>query len=251
MIRRVTFLYRAAIGCAMALSVATPAMAQSAPHAAHEAHFGGMFSPAAGDTLHVEAVWSEQRRLRVFISTASAEPLTIERLRDIRARVLIGNRASALELLEVDGYFEARIPTLALPATMVVALTTPAAPAEERLTMTFSTYSADVRGFGSSPPPEIPVTFRGILDALAEDRRAAQSFIDRGQFAFLSDPEERIRERAMAIEPHLDALDAGRRARWLLHMSLDYGDLPQRLAAFKAIADGLDRLDGLLREVAR
>lgn len=253
---------RAVLAAVIGCFIPAPAQAQPAPHASHEARLGGILSPAAADTLHAEAVWSEQRRLRLFVTNASAEPLPIERLREIEARVLIGEQESPFQLLELEGYFEARIPTLGLPAAMIVELRVPAMSAD-RVALTFRTYSEDVRGFGSAAPPEIPDTLAGIIEALAEDRRAAQAAFEHGQFAAMSEPEERIRERAIAIEPHLASLSPALRAQakiaitavvracWLLHMSLDYGNLPQREAAIRQVGETLDRLTGLLAGTVR
>src|SRR6185503_19714201 len=40
-------------------------------HATHGGQLGGLLVPLAGDTLHAEAVFSEQRRLRVVVTTTS------------------------------------------------------------------------------------------------------------------------------------------------------------------------------------
>jgi hypothetical protein len=237
--------------------------AQNAPHANHEAHLGGAFATIAADTMHVEAIWSEQRRLRLFVSLASGGQVPIERLRDIDAQATAANRTSPLQLLEIDGYFEARIPTLTAPAEIVVRLRVAPGLAEEKLSFSFASYSPDVLGLAMAPPPEIPDTLAGILNALAVDRREAQALLETGQYFAVPNVEERIRERVLAIEPHLASLTAAERTRadtgiaavvracWLLHMALDFGDVAQRLAAFRQIGEGLDRLTPLVAGIPR
>src|SRR5689334_20961038 len=43
------------------------------PHAVHAGQLGGMMVPMAGDTLHAEAVFAEQRRLRLFVTSTSGD----------------------------------------------------------------------------------------------------------------------------------------------------------------------------------
>jgi hypothetical protein len=262
MIFRVKALLHGAISCVMMAGGITSAFAQDAPHAAHGARLGGAFAAVAADTMHLEAVWSEQRRLRVYVWGASGEPLSIERLREIDGRVLAGGSESPLQLLEVESHFEARVPTLALPAAIVLLVSVGGGPAD-RVPITFADYSPDTMGLAMASPPEIPSTLRGILDAVASDRREAEALLGKREFFAMSAPEERIRERVLALEPYLGALTAGERVKadaaiasvvracWLLHLALDYGDVAQRQAAFKQIADALDRTATLLAGIAR
>jgi hypothetical protein len=254
MIFAVNSLLHGVVLCSAVVLKAALVSAQEAPHERHAARLGGSFATAASDTLHVEAVWSEQRRLRVFVVDASGGPAPVERLRDIEGVVRTGDSETALVLLEVDGYFEARIPTLPLPAAMLIVLKTSAGRSEDRLAVAFETYSPDAIGFGRAAPPEIPDSLPGILRGLADDRRAAQALMDKGEVAAVSVPEERIRELALALVPYLDRLPRERRqsgnaalteairASWLLHLATDYGNQPQWLAAFKQLADAVDRI---------
>jgi hypothetical protein len=255
-------LLHGAIACVVMAGGVTSTFAQAPPHAAHGARLGGAFAAVAADTIHVEAVWSEQRRLRLFVWDASGEPMSIDRLREIDARVSAGGIESPLQLLEVESYFEARIPTLTLPAAIVVLISVRSGP-EERVPITFAEYSPDAMGLAMASPPEIPATLRGILDAVASDRREAEALLDKREFFAMSAPEERIRERVLAIEPYLGALTAGERVKaedeiasvvracWLLHLALDYGDVAQRQAALQQLTDALDRTTALLAGIAR
>ena len=239
-----------------------PVSAQPAPHAAHDARAGGLFATAAGDTLHIEASWSEQRRVRLFVTDGSGSPIPLDRMRAFEARAIAGGVESPFTLLEADYYFEARIPTLAAPAVIVVRLTPAPAAAEDRLTFTFPGHSPAVVP-DSLAPVEIPGTLPGILVALGEERRTVQSLIDHQRFAELLGAENRIRELVLAIEPYLGRLAADARldaevaitsvvrACWLLHTVLDYGSVPQRDAALKRLSDGLDQTIAAVSGISR
>jgi hypothetical protein len=237
--------------------------AQPAPHAAHGARLGGEFATAASDTFHVEAIWSEQRRLRVLVHDSSGAPVPMERLREIEAVVIAGDRESPLTLLEADLYFEARIPSLAMPAVINIRFKASAAASEDRLTFAFAGYSASGLGLGIPAPAEIPGTLAGILSAVADDRRAVPVLIGQADAAGLVDAENRIRERVLAIEPYLEALPGHAkmtaqsaitsvvRACWLLHTVVDYGNMPQRDAAIKQLEEALDRIFAAVSGIAR
>jgi hypothetical protein len=224
------------------------------PHAAHGARLGGTFATAAGDTLHLEVSWSEQRRVRMFVTDASGLPIPLEALRSLEAHAVVGDAQSPFTLLEVESYFEARVPTLPLPASIEVRLKPHASAEEERLSFSFPEYSAVISG--SSAPAEIPATLEGVLDALAAEQRAMQAIVDREAFIDLLGTESRIRELALALEPHLEAMPSARpraqaaitavvRACWLLHTVLDYGVNPQRDAALAQLNDALRDVAGL------
>jgi hypothetical protein len=254
MIARVKKLAALALLCGAVCSVVTPAAAQSAPHARHQATLGGAFATAASDTLHVEAIWSEQRRIRVVVQDAIGAPVPLERLRGIEGVAVASGRESPLTLLEADEYFEARLPTLELPAVISVRLKASPAAAEDRLTFSFTDYSPIVLGLGIAAPAEIPGTLAGLLSAVADDQRAVPVLISQSDIAGLFDAENRIRERVLAIEPYLEPLPAEAklaaqaaitavvRACWLLHTVMDYGTPPQRDAAVKQLVYAVDRV---------
>src|SRR5258705_2822762 len=60
-------------------------------HRAHQGEHGGIFVADAGDTVHVEAVFQEQRRFRVYVSDPFGAPLRLP-----GARVIVGGVASSL-----------------------------------------------------------------------------------------------------------------------------------------------------------
>ena len=263
MILRVKTLAARAVLCCTVGSLAAPPLSAQVPHAVHGPRLGGAFASAAADTLHLEAIWSEQRRLRLLVMDASSEPLPIERLRGIEAVAIAGDRESPLTLLEADFYFEARLPTLSMPAAIVVRLKASADAPEDRLTFSFADYSPNILAIGIAAPAEIPGTLAGILSAVADDRRIVPALIELGDFTGLLDAEHRIRERVLAIEPYLEPLPAAAkvaaqsaitsvvRACWLLHTVMDYGNTPQRDAAVKRLGDAVDRTLAAVSGLAR
>lgn len=224
---------------------------------------GGVLQPAAGDTLHVEAMWAEQRRLRVFVWDATGAPLPVERLREFAGTVRAADRESPLRLIEVDGFYEARIATLSLPATVEVELQPSPGDRTERLSFTFEAYSVDRSGLMMTAPIEIPPTLKGILDALAENRRELRTLVERGEFMAVYGPDDRIRDLVLATEPYVAQLpEAAQRAveavrtdvirtGWLLHTAIDYGGEAQARAAAQMFDAGLDRLAALFSGIAR
>ena len=251
MISRVNWKWLA--GTLACCALASPVAAQQ-PHAAHSARLGGAFATAAGDTLHIEVSWSEQRRVRLFVTDASGLPISLETLRNFEAHAVAGDGQLPFTLLEVESYFEARVPTMRLPATIEVRLKPHAAAQEERLSFSFTEHSAVIEG--SSTPAEIPATLEGVLDALAAEQRAMQSIVDREAFIDLLGTEGRIRELVLALEPHLGSMTAARpqaqaaiaavvRACWLLHTILDYGSNAQRDAALTQLNDALRDVAGV------
>jgi len=248
----------ALIGFACWCGIVTSASAQQAPHAAHGARFGGAFATTTGDTRHVEVVWSEQRRVRLFITDASGGPLPIDQLRDVQARAVAGDRESPFTFLEADYYFESRVPTMALPAVVAVWIKPSPGAMEERLTFSFNDYSPAIAGLDAAAPVEIPATLSGIVAALNDERRAAQTIVEREEFPELLGTEDRIRDLVLALEPYLEPLAAEARTKarsamttvvrtcWLLHTVMDYGAVPQREAVLKQLGEALDRLAAAL-----
>ncbi len=150
---------------------APPSRAQQ-PHLPHEGRHGGAFATAASDTLHVEAVWSEQRRVRLFLVRANGDPITLDTLRDVQLTAVAGATESVAALMEIDGHFEARIPTLQLPAAISVRLKMPDDAREDLLVFTFDDYSKQIDDIARPSPADIPDTLNGILRVLEEDRLA-------------------------------------------------------------------------------
>jgi hypothetical protein len=254
----VKFLAALAVWCA----VAGTAAAQR-PHAPHSSRYGGAFATAASDSLHVEAVWSEQRRIRLLVTEASGDLLPLETLRNIAATVIAGGAESPAALIEIDAHFEARIATLRLPAVISVRFKASSASPEELLQFNFDDYSKPVDDFPRPSPSEVPGTLAGILRALEEDHRAVQTIYAEGVDAGRIFPiEERIRERVLAIEPYLGPLPAERRSQalsaitfvvrscWLLHISMDNGNEAQLAASVTQLSDALTRIPAAVAGLA-
>lgn len=245
----------ALLSCLLTLAFTGPVLAQQAPHLAHEGRHGGAFATAASDTIHVEAVWSEQRRIRFFLVGATGDPLTLETLRDVEATAVVGGDESPAALIELDSHFEARIRTLPLPATISIRLKMSRGAPEDLLAFTFEDYSRQIDDIARPSPPEIPPTLAGILAALEEDRRALQTiFAEKVDANRLLPVEERIRERAIAIEPYLSNLPGQRRAEaqtaitsivrscWLIHIVLDFGNAAQFSDSVNQLNEALMRI---------
>lgn len=243
---------RAAI---LTLAVLCPignATAQQAPHFPHESRFGGIFASAAGDALHLEGIWAAQRRFKLLVIDGSGAPLTLDQLRSMRGKVVAGGRETPLVLLEADSYFEARIPTLTLPATIAVQFQSSPTASIEGLTFTFAGYSIDTSGDAAEAPIEIPATLEGIIQALRIDQQDGRARVARGDLSALTESEHRIRELVTALEPYVSArpeesrrgAEAARlrvmRGVWLLHIAFDYGNAAQTREAFSRLSAAID-----------
>lgn len=245
---------RFALGCCIAASV-TLASAQQPPPHDHEPRFGGALFPAAGDTLHIEGVWSEQRRFKLFVSDPAGRLLPVDRLRAVRGRVLVGDRAFPLELQPGVAFLEARIPTMPIPAQFSVQVEVAPGGPEEGFELLFSDYSDERRARGEALPTVSPTTLPGILAAVRQDRRDGQWLLDRGELVTVSIPAERIRYRVLELEPYISRLRVSARPRaeaalltavravWLLHTATDYGNDVQIGAAFAALGLALDEVE--------
>lgn len=222
-------------------------------HLPHEPLHGGQFFPAAQDTLHLEGVWPEQRRFKLFVADAFGRPLPEARLLALGGRIVAGGVSSALAAGPDAEYLEARLPTLKLPAELSLILSVPGH-ADEGFQFSFHGYS-DERNAVRFPiePTVIPDSRAGILAALAAARDEVEAVFSRGQLAYVYAPADRARDLVMALEPYQPALPAAGyaragelirvavRAAWLLHVASDEGTLAQadaaRIALNAAIAE--------------
>jgi hypothetical protein len=264
MISAVKFIAASVLLGTLSVGLARPLLAQSASHAPHEGRYGGAFATAAADSLHVEAVWSEQRRIRLFVTDASGNVLRIERLRGIEATAIADSRESAAVLIEIDRHFEARVPTLRLPAAISVRFKASPESPGELLQFTFDDYSQQIDPSDRPAPAEIPDTLAGILRALEEDRQALHKIFAEGIDAGRMLPiEDRVRDHVLAIEPYLEPLTGARRSGaeyaitrvvrscWLLHTVMDHGNDAQLAAALTEVNDALTRLQASVSGLTR
>ena len=251
-----------ALACCLA-AVATLASAQEPGLHDHEPRYGGVLFPAAGDTVHIEGVWAEQRRFKLFVFDPAGRLLTIDRLRAVVGRVVVGTRAFPLELQPGERVLEARIPTLQIPAQLSVqASLSPGGP-EEGFAFMFPGYSDESRARGEGVSTANPPTLSDVLAAMRDDRRNGQVVLDSGEFVAVSIPVDRIRARLLELDTHLLRLPADARARaqetlvhavraaWLLHTATDYGVSAQVSTGFAALGIALDDVEAVFAPAAR
>lgn len=208
-------------------------------HLPHEPLHGGQFFSAAQDTLHVEGVWPEQRRFKLFVADQWGRPLPEARLRELAGRIVVGDVSVPLAVAADAEYLEARLPTLKMPAELSLVLSVPGRE-DEGFQFSFHAYS-DERNAVSFPiePTIIPDSLPGILAALRADGDDIDAVFSRGQLAFVYAPADRARDHALALEAHLPGLAVAKRAQaeeliriavraaWLLHVASDEGTLAQ------------------------
>jgi hypothetical protein len=223
--------------CVSASPVPPPA------HSTHNPKHGGQFFPAAGDTLHVEGVWPQQRVFKLYVYDASSRPLSLERMRQVQASVDAAGQTFPMLLMSDGSAFMARVPPLGIPAQLVARVTMASASEPEGFSFNFYGFS-DEHGLSFDVEPTImPKTRRAIVAALRDDARDALSLLARQQSAYVFAPALHGRDHALGLEQFLPQLDAAARPRaqdairavvraaWLLHIAGDDGNNDQVRAA--------------------
>ena len=242
--------------CVVALVLgSTAAIAQEAPqrHGSHGGQHGGLLLPIANDTLHLEGVFQEQRRFRLYVTDAGGRPLTPSALRALDLKVSDeAGRVSPLVIAADGQYLEARIATQTLPTAITVII--PVANGDaDRLGMLFSAYTIEPPSFEVAPIA-IPATLKGVLEALRGQVQAAMELAASRDFGELYEPATHTRELLLALVPYAEKLDAAPRraaeaaiasalrASWLTHLSGDVGTPMQSNSAVTALADAFNEL---------
>jgi hypothetical protein len=233
-------LYRKLFAAAIAIAISGVAIVSARAQFAHEhsPQHGGMFLPAANDTLHLEAVWPMQRIVRVFVYGEDMRPVAPDRLLSIHGSINVAGQAFPLRPT-TDGFLEARVPTLPLPASMTLDIALGQGLGDERFAITFSGYSVESRPYDFLlPPTPIPGTLAALLTALHDDQRDAQASVDSNGLIFAYAPAVRARDHLLALDGYVPslapaarpraeaAIRAGVRAAWLLHVAADDGISP-------------------------
>jgi hypothetical protein len=195
-------------------------------HGAHAGEHGGAMLAMFGDTQHVEAVWEEQRRFRVYVNNAEGQLLAPLALRDWQVRVADPSGQPAIATPSSNGdYFEARIPSTSLPGTFTVSVRRPDR-REDAVTITFTSHSIPPPEF-TMTPTVIPSSTSLIVAALKDQASVAQRMIAEFQYASLYVPTTRVRDLAVALTPAGAAQSAALqlliRAAWALHIAGDVG----------------------------
>jgi hypothetical protein len=220
------------------------------PHQPHTAHHGGVFFETGGDTVHMELVWQEQRRVRIYLSDAFGEPLAGP---PPRVRVVTADQVSAPFVAAATGeYLEARIATQRLPATLQVMVTAPGAAEERSFGFVLSALGTEPFDF-TVPPTEIPPTRAAVLDAIGTQVKAAEELVAAGAFGRLYLPATHLRNLLLALPSRPEASIPDRRAlepqllhalrlAWLIHLSGDVGSPVQTRATMTELRRAVDAL---------
>jgi hypothetical protein len=242
--------------CAFALllgSVAAVAQDRSQRHGSHGGQHGGLLLPVAGDTLHLEGVFQEQRRFRVYVTDAAGRALAPSALRALDLKISDeAGRISPLVLAADGQYLEARIATQPMPAAITVIIDSSNGDAE-RWGMLFSAYTIEPPSF-EVVPITIPPTLKGVLEALRGQVQASIELSSSRDYGQLYEPATHARELLLALVPYAEQLEAAPRltaeaaiasalrASWLAHLSGDVGTPVQSSAAVEALRDAFDEL---------
>jgi hypothetical protein len=226
------------------IPIAALLLAQIAPpHSTHNPKHGGAFFLAAGDTLHVEGVWPQQRLFKFYIYDAASRPLAPERMRQLRGDVEAGGQTVPLIPARDGSVFVARVPPLAIPATIIVRIAWLPGGDQEGFQFQFGGYSDEHALSFDLEPTVIPRTRSAILAALRADVREAESLVARRDAAFAFAPAAHGRDHVLALERFVtDLPPAGRpraaaairevvRISWLMHLAGDDGSDEQVGAA--------------------
>lgn len=222
-------------------------------HGSHGSQHGGIVLPVANDTLHLEGVFQEQRRFRIYVTDAVGRPLSPSALRALKLQVSDdAGRVSPLVVSDDGLHLEARIATQTFPTAISVIV--PALDGTtEQLGMLFTAYTIEPESF-EVPPTEIPSTLKGVLEALREQVRAAMELAAERDVGQLYVPTTHARELLLALVPHAANLDAARRrsaeaaiaaalrASWLTHLSGDIGTPTQSSSAVNELRRAFNEL---------
>jgi hypothetical protein len=236
---------------------------QAAPaHSLHNPKHGGIFFPAAQDTLHIEGVWPAQRLFKLYLYDEVDRPLAPARVRGIHAWIEAKGQQVPLIPAADGSFLVARVPPMSVPAQIPVQIRLTEGAEPEGFYFTFADYS-DEQALGFSlEPTVIPATSAGVVAALRGDGREAETLVARHENAFVFAPATRGKDHALALERFLPQLAAGRRPRaaaairavvraaWLLHTAGDDGTADQVSAAaagFRAAIDEAAAAFGITR----
>ena len=193
-------------------------------HAAHAGEHGGVVLALFDDSLHVEAVWREQRRFRLYFSNVEGRLFGPGALREWHVGVSGPSKKPAPAAPAPDGEsFEARIESTPLPGTFQVVVRR-ADDSEDSAGITFTSHSMPPTEF-SLAPTVIPPTPPGIVSSIQEQASIAQRMLSGSQFGTLFQPMTRVRDLVLALKPGGTAQTAATqlliRATWSLHIAGD------------------------------
>jgi len=213
-------------------------------HATHGGQLGGLLVPLAGDTLHAEAVFSEQRRLRVVVTTTSGDPLPVDRLSALRLAVRMANGSETpFAVTRTGDALEARMPTVAMPATFL--LIDRHGDGTPPPSVRFDSYSIEPPAL-SVPVTKIPTTDPEFIAAIDQHATVAIKQVADFQYGQLYLPTTHIRDLLIAMDStRVDrerALRVMTRANWALHLAGDNGFRREVLEASSSFEGALRAL---------
>jgi hypothetical protein len=194
---------------------------------------GGQLVAVDGDTWHVEAVWPEQRRLRVFIYDEQIRPFSGDRANSLSGSVDVSGQRVMFE--HNGDVLEARVPSMRLPATFLITIRNGLG-REAQVSFTFDDYSVETEPNAFVlPPTAIPDSLKGILQSIRRELTQARDGSQGANLTMAYVPAVHIRDLLLALEPYVATLPPANRQRaeaallegvrtaWLLHVSADDG----------------------------
>jgi hypothetical protein len=195
--------------------------------------------------VHLEGVFQEQRRFRLYVGDPAGAALPAERLRSVSARVIASGVETALTPSSGGPYLEARIATQRLPATFTLIVKPSPTAEEQRVNLTFVDLGVEPLD-AAVPPTIIPRTVAGILAAIEEQTRAAEKLSAAGGYGQLFIPAGHLRDLLLAMPPQ-SGLAPAMRAAWLVHLSGDDGSPRQARTAVGELRKAIDQLSGYFK----
>jgi hypothetical protein len=233
-------------------------------HGDHNPKHGGIFFMAPDNWHHLEGTYPAAGRFRVYVYDDFSRPLSTERARNIRGRVVTKEAfdpktgttrelASAPLVLARNGAFlEARIDRLPVPAKMTAKISFSPDVKESRFDFVFPAYSptsapptaarptasgatsASARETSDEPRRDRSTAPDQLLTTLRERRTEVQGLLDSGTLGAIYAPALQAKDLALEIQaqnrtaPHVDqdAVETSVKAIVLAAYQLDnYGDL--------------------------
>ncbi len=242
------------------LLIARVVAAQQPAHSTHNPKHGGLFFSIAGDTLHVEAVWPQQRVFKLYVYDEASQPLALERMRQIEGNLEVRGVKIPLVLRNDGSRFDASVPPMSPPATMTLQIRSKKDGEPEGIGLSFVGFSLEDGPSFDLTPTVIPNTLAGLLKAIESDAKEAENLAARGQSAYMFSPALHGRDHLLALDRYLPSLAADRKARaesairtavryaWLLHSAGDDGSDPQAREAVKLFSRALTEVVGIFRD---